>query len=175
MNRLERQVNDARRAASSKARELRSLTTRGLNPDLTASEARQIDREIAVLEPEVSRLEELRDRQEAAQEARAMLPPTDADMRGYHGNGTGPWSATARGSLFSESVYRPDVPDVSYIRDLVATALPGQHSPDQVRAASERLTRNEQEARDQLNLNYRDVSTGDPGSGAFIPPIYLGD
>jgi HK97 family phage major capsid protein len=171
MNRFERQLNDARRAASAKARELRALTSRGLDPDLTASEKRQIDREIAAIEPEVSRLEELRDRQEAAQEARANgIPPTEQQIRGLNGNGTGP--ATARGSLCGESVYRPDG-EVSFVRDLVATALPGQHSPDQVAAAAERLGRNEAEAREVLN--YRDVTTGDPGSGSFIPPIYLGD
>jgi hypothetical protein len=47
MNRLETQLNTARRAASAKAREMRSLTTRALDPGLTASDKRALDREIA--------------------------------------------------------------------------------------------------------------------------------
>src|SRR2546423_14915969 len=110
MNRLELQVNEARRADSAKAREMLRLTTEGLDPDLTASAKREIDRQIVALGPELNRLEELRDRQEALAEARANgIPPTEQQTRGYHGNGTGPWSATARGSLYSEGTYRPDV------------------------------------------------------------------
>jgi HK97 family phage major capsid protein len=179
MNRFEQQLNDARRAASAKSREMRSLTTQALDPELTASQKREIDRQIAALNPELERLEELRDRQEALAEARSMLPPSEAEKNGYRGDGAGawggPWGATPRG-LFSENVYRPDVAETSYIRDLVATALPGRHSPDQVAAAAERLGRNEAEARESLGgYQYRDVSTADPGAGSFVPPIYLAD
>src|SRR5205809_575229 len=97
MNRLETQLNDARRAASAKAREMRSLTTRALDPNLSASEKRALDREIAVLNPELNRLEAERDRREALAEARAQIPPSAEDVRGYRGDGMGPWPGTARG------------------------------------------------------------------------------
>src|SRR5947207_3901864 len=124
MNRLETRLNDARRAASAKTREMRSLTTKALDPDLTASEKRALDREIAALNPELNRLEAERDRHEALAEAREKIPPSADDVRGYRGDGM-PWSATARASLNSEGTYRPDDSEPSVFRDLVGAS----HSP----------------------------------------------
>jgi HK97 family phage major capsid protein len=65
-------------------------------------------------------------------------------------------------------------PQVSFVRDLLVTARPGQYNPLAVRAAEDRLRRNQLEALDGLPREYRDVTTADPGSASFIPPLYMG-
>lgn len=57
----------------------------------------------------------------------------------------------------------------SYFRDLVSTQVPslGWYSPD----AAERLARHAKE----MSVELRDVTSADPGTGTFIPPLYLGE
>jgi HK97 family phage major capsid protein len=56
--------------------------------------------------------------------------------------------------------YRPDAP-FSFFRDLYTAKVQGD------REAQERLARHQAET--------RDVTTGDPGAGVFVPPVYLGE
>lgn len=60
-----------------------------------------------------------------------------------------------------ESTYRPDT-STSFFRDVIFS----RQDP----AAFERLSRNQREA-----IETRDITTGDPGGGGFVPPIYLGN
>ena len=64
--------------------------------------------------------------------------------------------------------YREGSPH-SYFRDLVATQAPqlGLATPE----AYERLARHAKE----MAVEKRDVTSGDPGTGTFIPPLYLGE
>ena len=66
--------------------------------------------------------------------------------------------------------YRPGGGN-SYFRDLVATQVPqlGMWTPE----AAERLARHGKEM--AVDLEQRDVTSGDPGTGTFIPPLYLGE
>jgi HK97 family phage major capsid protein len=66
--------------------------------------------------------------------------------------------------------YRPGGP-FSYFRDLVATQVPalGMATPD----AFERLARHGKEMAVDL-AEKRDVTSADPGTGTFIPPLYMG-
>lgn len=66
--------------------------------------------------------------------------------------------------------YRPGA-DHSYFRDLVAMQVPqlGMANPD----AAERLNRHAKEV--MTDAETRDVTSGDPGTATFIPPLYLGE
>jgi hypothetical protein len=173
MNALREKANEARRRANEKQREHKELVARSLDPDLLASEQRNVEKKISSLYPEVAAAEREADRQEALAEAREKIPVSPRELAGGYGDSMNPWPATARGELdYGAWQYVPNG-EASFIRDLVAVSLPGQFSPDAVAAANERLRRNELEARDTLNV--RDVSTASPGSGAFVPPVYLGD
>jgi HK97 family phage major capsid protein len=114
------------------------------------------------------------ERQKALGDARLAIPPyrdeTDDEPKGAHMSRN--WAVPRGGK--HDTTYRPDRREFSYIRDLLATALPGQYDPNEVFRASERLRANQDEAADFLGAQYRDVTTGDPGAGSFIPPVYLG-
>jgi len=84
--------------------------------------------------------------------------------------------ATARGSLRSELIYRPDTPRVSFFRD----AYRSERLHDF--AASERLARNSREQADIIREQYAEERQGqefrDVGTGAFaglVVPQYLVD
>lgn len=91
-----------------------------------------------------------------AREQHKPLPATD------------PQPATARGSLKSESTYRPDQPQVSFFRDLLAVRAGDGH-------AAERLATNRAEALDALGFPGADMSDSATAGHEFLPPLYLAD
>jgi HK97 family phage major capsid protein len=144
---------------------------------LLASEQRRSDR----LADEIEKLsrahelvvDEIREQREARSNARQLhnerlTMDNDTTDRGG-------LPATARGSLQQEATYRIGGGGASYFRDLVTVAQPGNFGPAAVEAAGERLRRNQREALDKLGLEYRDVVSTDPGTGSFIPPLYMGE
>jgi HK97 family phage major capsid protein len=62
-----------------------------------------------------------------------------------------------------EEVYRPDTRDYSFLSDVFRATFKSDTG------ARERLERN-----DRIVMETRDVTTGDPGAGSFVPPRYLG-
>jgi HK97 family phage major capsid protein len=113
------------------------------------------------------------ERQIALRNARSVIPPfadeNDDETKGAHMSRN--WAVPRGGK--HETTYRPDRREFSYVRDVLATSLPGQFDPTEVQRASERLRANQEEAADFLGVHYRDVTTGDPGAGSFIPPVYM--
>jgi HK97 family phage major capsid protein len=126
-----------------------------------ADKKRELKKRERELEEQMAEVEAARDRLQAILAGRGLIPPVGG-------------SAVPRGFSTGESTYRPDQPQ-SFVHDLIVTATPGMHDQNEVQAAGERLRRNQREAADVLHAEFRDVTTGNPGSGSFIPPLYMGD
>ena len=70
----------------------------------------------------------------------------------------------------SEPVYREDKMGAdAFLRDVYAARF-GSSS-----RAGERLHEHFQQYREKRGVEFRDVSTADPGAGVFVPPIYLAE
>lgn len=148
-------LENARATVETRKRELRALTVAALDETNKASEKRQIDAQIQAAEVQLAKSE----RALAIIEARILIPASTDD-----GQDTDP---SARGSLRSEGVYRPDQKH-SFFRDMVNAA----QDPD----AQQRLQANQREALASMGANeLRDVTSAAAGAGGFIPPAYLGD
>lgn len=79
-------------------------------------------------------------------------------------------AATRVNVMKEPRTYRPDV-NISFFRD-IWTSSKGD------RGAADRLSRHQEETKNeiaQLKREQRDVTTGDPGAGVFVPPIYLSE
>lgn len=108
------------------------------------------------------------DRITRADQARQSMPVVDTQPGSQTSNSSDSPGANVRyaqpaGSSKPEHVYRPDIREYSFISDLTRATLRGD------RAAADRLDRN-----DRIVKETRDVTTGDPGAGSFVPPVYLG-
>jgi hypothetical protein len=188
---MSNRLDDARDRVVSNLLELDELGKELEKPGLLASDVRKIDKRIKQLGAELPELREDWERQRAIRDARRAIPPAEYETRSHRGDGKTPprlenpmsnsttgsgrgrisgsphW-ATARGELFTESIYRPDLRGQSFFRDLVSAAR--MQDPD----AMERLMahhRTSEWARAEL----RDVTTADPGAAGFLPPLYMGD
>lgn len=134
-------------------------------PDDTASEERDFnERLFEKHEAEVERRKKEFEKQIAVDRAWQEMPRIDETDEPEASNGTAP-----RVSLLSEPrTYRADVP-VSFFRDLYF------HTRGDTAAAA-RLQRHNEETQFEiakLKREQRDVTTGDPGAGVFVPPMYL--
>jgi hypothetical protein len=157
LDRLRGSIADAEAAIAT----LRSrLNQGGLTPD----EAQALADDIVVYEGQHAVALRQLERTEAILRARSLIPPLQ------DGAALG---ATVRGQLRSEWTYRPDLA-TSYFRDVLVVAQPGNHDPQAVMASQDRLARNQVEAAAVLGMQERDVTSGDPGAGAFLPAWYLG-
>lgn len=128
----------------------------GLTPETTDEEREFHDEELEKLRVEVRRAREKLEREISYQESRQA---TAVLLKGG-GIKVGEEPRT----------YRPGGP-YSYFRDLVAVTAPqlGLATPE----ASERLARHGKEQ--SVDLEKRDVTSADPGTSTFIPPLYLGE
>jgi HK97 family phage major capsid protein len=187
---MSNRLDDARDRVVANLLELDELG-KELEKATLASEVRKIEKRIRELHAEQPELREQWDRERAIRRARQAVPPYD-ETRTYRGDGkTSPslenpmnnstagsgssrfggsrnW-ATARGELFSESVYRPDERGRSFFRDLVWSAR--MQDPE----ATERLMAHHRETSEWARAEARDVTTADPGLAGVIPPLYMGD
>ena len=135
-----------------------------LKPSDSPAKIRALKSQFAAAEKRVARHSALEDIYDARRRTSGgatgvdSYPCTVGDNRSY---------ATARGSLKYEGTYRPDT-TTSFFRDIVRA----KNDPE----AWDRLRTNQREALNVLSAREaRDVSTGDPGAGGFVPPLYLGD
>jgi HK97 family phage major capsid protein len=190
---MSNRLDDARDRVVSNILELDELGKELEKPGLLASDVRKLNKRIGAIKSELPELREDWERQRAIRDARRAIPPADFETRAHRGDGkttprlenpmnnptTGSSSArlrgsanwaVARGELFTESVYRPDLRGRSFFRDLVDAAR--MRDPE----ASERLMAHHRETSEWAQAEYRDVTSGDPGAGGgFIPPLYMGD
>src|SRR5262249_46250116 len=136
----------------------------------TRAERREVDRKEGLLG-------QLADLLEARKEAEATIGPWVQQRDIVRPTGpvspAGPVWAEARGASFAESVYRPDRPEISFLRDLVNAPRDGD--------AQARLTANKREVTFAMGWDerradeYRDMSNASSVGGEFMPPLYLGD
>lgn len=110
------------------------------------------------------------DRITRADQARQSMPVVDTQPGSQTSNSSDSPGANVRyaqpaGSSKPEEVYRPDTRH-SFLRDLWAATDPNRIDF----SARERL-----EANQRVQLESRDVTTGDPGATAVVPPRYLAD
>lgn len=160
------------RAEAAEARDRSTrLANQIANPANLASEKRNLMRSAEQAAALADELDQQADRAEALVRAKEMVPPLSVADGGDADDGAS-FGAIARGQLRHETTYRPDRAETSYVRDMLVTAQPGSFDPRAVYEANERLRRNQDEASAFLRIS-RDVSTGDPGAGALIPPVYL--
>jgi HK97 family phage major capsid protein len=165
-NDLFTRATEARHAANEQTRKLRALYTQGLDADnLTASEKRKLDAQIRDGEADLARLEREAERLEAVVSARQLVPPTAADAVGRMGDGAKPWPAVRNELAYSDFTYRPDG-EFSFVRD----AIFAKDDP----SAQARLQKNQEETVGEM-VRRGDVTTGDPGLGSIVPPLYLSD
>ena len=106
-----------------------------------------------------SQVQRAAERAQALTAGRRLIPPLASDTDGGP-EMTNPRWAVARGELAYDATYRPDQHGVSYIRDVLAVAMPGMNDPQYVAEATERLRRNQQEAIDVLRLTREESAKG---------------
>jgi HK97 family phage major capsid protein len=146
-----RALERAEQAVEAKQRELRSLTAKGLDANLLADEKRANDKAIITAESALATLENERDRMQAIIDAKAKIGG------GY---------ATARGSLYSEHIYRPDG-SLSFFKDAYLAEFGGD--PE----ARDRIQQNQREA--MVDLDIRADITSGGGAVGLIPPAWLAE
>ena len=112
------------------------------------------------LKEEVTRRRQTLERLIAISRARSEIPPLETDDEGDEGDGGGGEGVRKRVRVAvgkEPHTYRADIPH-SFFRDLYFSGKGD-------REAQARLEAHQAET--------RDVTTGDPGAGVFVPPMYL--
>lgn len=145
----DRAQDDLRAACEKRDAAFEALDTAA--DDIAADELDALTAAFDEAQDAVERARKVADDLERVVEARASIPTPE------------PKKAESVTVIRDEHVYRPDERSYTFISDLTKATLKGDP------AARERLERN-----DRLVMETRDVTTGDPGAGSFVPPVYLG-